>query len=389
MTVQIENLERLFSDFVSFLNGKNETFKNFKSSAFLEEEENYKYAVYEQAKESLQQQSWEESQIGSGKILEIVKAAIKARVIYNYQFHENNLIDWRKRDDFSKLPVSKTLERTLFDFYKNKIKAQEAFEEFLALRLPYQLIAYLFFIKDKDQYLPITQERFDEAFEKIGIPDFKTTFNSSWVNYQEYIDIIKQVKSFLKWKDPNVSLLDAHSFLYILVSQMKTESFPFSAADKITRNEPLYNVNNNEENDILSGTTIKPEDPIAIYEDENLTEEISEEVEDQLFEGAPKPRIVNAYERSLEARMKCIKHWKAVCSVCGLDFEEKYGEIGKGFIHVHHLTPMALGYRQVDYINDLRPVCPNCHAMLHRHRPPDDPLSIEELKSRILVAEMP
>jgi len=35
---------------------------------------------------------------------------------------------------------------------------------------------------------------------------------------------------------------------------------------------------------------------------------------------------------------------------------------------------------EVDPINDLRPVCPNCHAMLHRKKPP---LTIEELETII------
>jgi 5-methylcytosine-specific restriction protein A len=66
--------------------------------------------------------------------------------------------------------------------------------------------------------------------------------------------------------------------------------------------------------------------------------------------------------------------------VCDFNFEAKYGEIGSGFIHVHHLTPLAnIGKEyEVDSIRDLRPVCPNCHAMLHKKYPP---YSIEELKS--------
>ncbi len=35
---------------------------------------------------------------------------------------------------------------------------------------------------------------------------------------------------------------------------------------------------------------------------------------------------------------------------------------------------------KVDPINDLRPVCPNCHTMLHKQNPP---LAIEELKTQL------
>ncbi len=98
-----------------------------------------------------------------------------------------------------------------------------------------------------------------------------------------------------------------------------------------------------------------------------------------LFEGIKKAVIVNSYERNPIARTKCIEHYGAQCVVCNFDFEKVYGEIGKGFIHVHHLTQLSdirRGY-EVDPINDLRPVCPNCHAMLHKKHPP---LTIEELK---------
>ena len=97
-------------------------------------------------------------------------------------------------------------------------------------------------------------------------------------------------------------------------------------------------------------------------------EEIELDEQVLLKEGIKKTIVVNTYERNPKARKTCIEHWKAICSVCNLDFQEKYGEIGKGFIHVHHLTPISeIGKKyQIDPINDLRPVCPNCHSMLHR-----------------------
>lgn len=86
------------------------------------------------------------------------------------------------------------------------------------------------------------------------------------------------------------------------------------------------------------------------------------------FEGAVKTTTVNKYERSSIARKKCIEHYGCRCIVCGMDFEKAYGELGKGFIHVHHVVPLnEIGKEyKVNYIKDLIPVCPNCHAMLHR-----------------------
>lgn len=96
-------------------------------------------------------------------------------------------------------------------------------------------------------------------------------------------------------------------------------------------------------------------------------------------EGSVRQVLVNAYERDRAARQACIRHYGLTCVACGLRFEQKYGALGAGFIHVHHVVPLSeLGPNyELDPVKDLRPVCPNCHAMLHRQRPP---LSVEALR---------
>lgn len=104
--------------------------------------------------------------------------------------------------------------------------------------------------------------------------------------------------------------------------------------------------------------------------------------DEKIFEGAKKIITVNQYERNPIARQKCIEANGCKCKVCGIDFEEKYGVIGRGFIHVHHIVPISTireSY-QVDPIRDLVPVCPNCHAMLHRGHN-SITLTIDELKT--------
>lgn len=100
---------------------------------------------------------------------------------------------------------------------------------------------------------------------------------------------------------------------------------------------------------------------------------------EELSEGKKKTVTVNAYERNSIARNICISHYGPQCLVCGIDFEKVYGKIGRGFIHVHHvleLSSIKAEYK-VRPIEDLRPVCPNCHAMLHRKKPA---YTIDELK---------
>ena len=103
-----------------------------------------------------------------------------------------------------------------------------------------------------------------------------------------------------------------------------------------------------------------------------------------LVEGALQRITVNRYERDPVARQRCIEHYGAACIVCGFDFEKRYGAIGAGFIHVHHLVDIASigGRYQVDPVRDLRPVCPNCHAMLHQERPT---MSIESLEQHMAI----
>lgn len=118
--------------------------------------------------------------------------------------------------------------------------------------------------------------------------------------------------------------------------------------------------------------------------DLTLAEEIPEKA--TYNEGAKKQITVNAIERNGKARKACIAHYGAICAVCELDFGQVYGELGEGFIHVHHRVPISeVGEEYtVDPIKDLIPVCPNCHAMIHRVNPPKE---IDELRQIYLNAK--
>lgn len=131
-----------------------------------------------------------------------------------------------------------------------------------------------------------------------------------------------------------------------------------------------------------SGLSVSPEDASAIDTAWGGLDSIyvspEEESGHTVTEGSVSRVEVNRYERSPVARRMCLEHHGYACSVCGMDFEVEYGDIGVGFIHVHHVVELSsIGAEyEVDPINDLRPVCPNCHAMLHTRRPA---YSVEEL----------
>lgn len=98
----------------------------------------------------------------------------------------------------------------------------------------------------------------------------------------------------------------------------------------------------------------------------------------EYYEGSVQQVLVNKYERNPIARKKCIEKYGCICQVCEMDFAKVYGELGNGFIHVHHIVPISTlkgESHKINPENSLVPVCPNCHAMLHKGK-----LSIEELK---------
>ena len=118
--------------------------------------------------------------------------------------------------------------------------------------------------------------------------------------------------------------------------------------------------------------------PIAASKIETvLPEEINEP--ENFYEGTRKQISVNAYERDPRARRVCLDRYDFRCAVCDQCMSEIYGTVAEELIHVHHLKPLSEikeGY-QVNPIEDLRPVCPNCHAVIHRRKPP---YTIEDVK---------
>lgn len=101
-----------------------------------------------------------------------------------------------------------------------------------------------------------------------------------------------------------------------------------------------------------------------------------------LPEGAKLRVEVNRYERNPVNRAVCIEHYGLQCQCCGFDFQRVYGLLGEGYIEVHHRTPvsrMGAGYL-VDPVEDMIPLCANCHAAVHRN---DPPVKVDELKALI------
>lgn len=144
--------------------------------------------------------------------------------------------------------------------------------------------------------------------------------------------------------------------------------------------------------EVLKLVTPKTSEPVFTFQQARIFSEsdpnsLGEVPNNSLYrEGAVKTVTVNKYERDQAARKKCIQHHGPICKVCEVNLVDIYGPLAAGYIHVHHLRPLAdIGAEyEVDPKLDLIPVCPNCHAMLHRNNPP---LSVEELRARMQEAK--
>ncbi|MGB3975087.1 MAG: HNH endonuclease [bacterium] len=222
--------ERQYEAFQEFVESKsNITFVSFASNPYTDKQESYKYKVYRAARDALSFEKWHRSDIGTGDIAEAAIAAI--------EINDNNLVSWQGRYGKESRPHHplyqaleeqhelKAVEDTLFKLYR-ETKDEESFVELVHIfGKRYPILAYLFFIKDRSRYLPIAPTYFDVGFQLLGV-DFKTTRRCSWGNYITYIKIISKVKDILaEHMSSEVSLLDAHSFIWMLSSQMQSEGF--------------------------------------------------------------------------------------------------------------------------------------------------------------------
>lgn len=119
-----------------------------------------------------------------------------------------------------------------------------------------------------------------------------------------------------------------------------------------------------------------------IYQDIKDMYEVQRDAKGEV-EGRMGVYFSKKYERNPKNRKAAIKIHGLKCAVCGFDFQEKYGDLGQGFIEIHHLKPLSSLNEEVivNPKDDLRPICSNCHRMIHRRK--GRVYSIEELQEII------
>jgi hypothetical protein len=198
--------------------------------------ESYKPRLREHALGILGADGWSESSIGSGAILQRTIDAIEIQDSRSNL--NNNLVLWQNRyghasrdhrallEGISNPRLCRELERLLFGLYRGEEDEGTTFDRLSELiGAKYPLLAYLYFLKDMDRFMPIQPTGFDRAFREIGI-NFSTLRQCSWENYATYNAVLTDMRPILVTLSglKNVRLIDAHSFCWIFATLLKLET---------------------------------------------------------------------------------------------------------------------------------------------------------------------
>lgn len=197
-------------------------------SGLAAEWEGYKEWLYYEGRRLLDARSWKKAWIGTGKILD---GTIRAIEIHHDKNYRNNTVEWdgRHGGESSKshrrmieakksTRQSAAAERALFAMYAQEGDPATCFvsltEQF---GHRYDLIAYLFFLRDWREFMPLRPTTFETAFERLGVP-LAMSMKCSWENYSRFLERLREVRSQLeRYGIPGgVRLIDAHSFCWML-----------------------------------------------------------------------------------------------------------------------------------------------------------------------------
>lgn len=203
--VNREQLIPLLNNYKDFLDGQNQ---GDKGKSFCNVQEDYKRDIADKAATALNADSWDKEKIGEGIIGSHAIKAVQKNVNLVGRFQVSAFADTVKENTLDS-------EKVLYDLYRDN-KEKECFDELCRIfGKKYDLLSFLYFIKDPQRYLPLRSSIFDNIFKKLGI-SLQTAGRCSWENYQEFLSVVKEVREAMvdHYGEADIDLLDAHSFLW-------------------------------------------------------------------------------------------------------------------------------------------------------------------------------
>ncbi|MCD8120607.1 MAG: HNH endonuclease [Lachnospiraceae bacterium] len=338
MEIDRGKLDYMIGQFIEFIRHEDQREDGYisfsESSGFLGREENYKTQAAVNASRDLCADKWTTKWIGTGKIAQY--AILAMNNVDNNLVHRNQKLKFKNCLDSTHPDYKSDGEEVLYQIYRGNDDA-EAFKNAVGVfGAKYDTIAYLFFVKNKERYLPIRSSMFDASFQKLGLA-FKTSRRCNWDNYTEFIKLVAEVRDEMKEIIPlrypeEVRLIDAHSFLWILQQSRFDEWLNKQGSVSELRME-------------RTGVTQK------------------RTVQTQI------------YTRSEEVKRETRLRAKGRCQLCGEEAPFLNTE-GEPYLEVHHILWLSRG--GADSIENTAALCPNCHARMHIL---DDQQDVEKLES--------
>lgn len=349
--ISTEKLEKELNRFAAFVQCRNfektgtyNMYISFKDAGlFLADEEGYKTKVAQKAQIRLRSDEWDETWIDSKSIHSCVLKAINCM--------NHNLVDrhqvtgFRNCFDSNHKYFTPNVERVLFNIYcgdDDEAAFKQAIDTFGA---KYDLIAYLFFIKNPEKYLPVRSRNFDEGFRQLDI-DYKTERCCSWENYCGFLSLMNAIQTIMNQVLPlreneTARLIDAHSFVWIV----------------------------HEQNYIDWNPSVELESNI-----EWLAERFQEQNEDT--NASKEEKISSYFNRSREVVSATRDRANGICQLCHepAPFTDKNG---KPYLEVHHVEWLSRGGK--DSIDNTVALCPNCHTKMHVVDAQSDVISLKKL----------
>jgi hypothetical protein len=131
--------------------------------------------------------------------------------------------------------------------------------------------------------------------------------------------------------------------------------------ERIGESEYEFSLRRNQAHELVSP---------SVYSDESPDDILS------AIEGEP-GSLSFKRKRCSELRLGALKKWGNRCSCCGYSFAYNFDGLRRDCIEIHHLNQLSFNPGRLVTIDDLRPLCPNCHRAIHTRNPA---YSITELK---------
>lgn len=195
--------------------------------------------------------------------------------------------------------------------------------------------------------------------EKHDRWDIRISYNKTDYYGVLYLDDYKRLRGKLRWgKDLTRELSNA-------TSKFVFESYGYDTREENTPLLRLEKVNRKE----FHADIIFPED---------VRRDAAEYMEhsDKFIYG-----VRSRFETDPEIRLTVLKIHGTCCAICGFNYEDFYGDVGRGYIQIHQMFKNDENMEDFDLTTDFIPICENCHGILHRSK--DLNISVKDLKQII------